>query len=90
LAILFLGIFLAATLGGGTAIAIEVLDPTVRGSRDIQGLLNTKPIAAIPVVQNSVVRAARRRHALLVTGSFIVLIAIVISVSGLTRLGNLF
>jgi uncharacterized protein involved in exopolysaccharide biosynthesis len=88
LAIIIIGLFLALSLGGMSAIAAEGLDSTIRGSRDIQSLLHAKPIVAIPVVQNSVVRAERRKRIVLITGSFLVLITIVFSLSGITRLSH--
>jgi uncharacterized protein involved in exopolysaccharide biosynthesis len=90
LAIFVLGVFLAATFGGIAAVAAEALDSTIRGSRDIQSILHTKPLVTIPVIQNSVVRAEKRKHLALVTISFIVLVAIVLSMSGLVRLTDLF
>jgi hypothetical protein len=87
---LIIGLFLALTFGASIAIAAEIVDPSIRGSRDIQAILHTKPIVAIPVVQNSVVRAARRRHFVLVTGSLIALVAVVFSISGINRFVSLF
>jgi uncharacterized protein involved in exopolysaccharide biosynthesis len=90
LIIFVLGAFLAVTLGGVAAIAVEGLDSTIRGSRDIQSILHTKPLVTVPVIQNSVARAERRKHLALVTLTFLVLVSILLSMSGLVRLTNLF
>jgi uncharacterized protein involved in exopolysaccharide biosynthesis len=90
LAIMILGAFLAVTLGGMAAIATEGLDSTVRGSRDIQSIFHAKPLVSIPVIQNSVVRTEKRRRAIFVALSFILLTAVVFSISGISRFAELF
>jgi uncharacterized protein involved in exopolysaccharide biosynthesis len=90
LAIIVLGLLLALSFGGMSAIAAEGLDTTVRGSRDIQSLVHAKPIVAIPVIQNSSALAERRKRMVLITSCFVALIAIVLSLSGVTRLSQFF
>jgi polysaccharide biosynthesis transport protein len=77
MAIVVLSIFMALTLGGMAAILAEGTDTKVRGSKDIFAILETHPIAAIPVVQNSLARAQARRRMFLYTGGFLVLAAAV-------------
>ena len=76
LAIVVLGVFLATSLAGGVAILMELMDPTVRGRRDILTVLRTQPIVAIPVIENSVMRTRRHRQFFLTTFGAVVLIAI--------------
>lgn len=68
MAILILGMFAAVSLGSGGAFLVEFTDNTIRGSKDIRAVLHTHAIAAVPIVQNSVYRAQRRRQ--LLVGSF--------------------
>jgi len=58
-------------LGGMIAIAVEALDTKVRGSKDIYNLFEAPPLAAIPVVQNSVSRTALRRK-LIIIGALLI------------------
>lgn len=51
-AILILGVFLAGTLGIGSMLFAEMIDSTIRGSKDIVRVLNMVPIATIPVIEN--------------------------------------
>jgi hypothetical protein len=59
----------------------EISDRTIRGSKDIQVVLQTHPIATVPVVRNSVYRAHRRRQiALIMIGvSVLVVVAALLS-----------
>jgi uncharacterized protein involved in exopolysaccharide biosynthesis len=52
-AILVLGFMLALALGMGLAVAAENMDGSVRGSRDVREILDTPPIAFIPVVNTA-------------------------------------
>lgn len=90
LTIVILGVFLAFSIGGMAALVGETMDSTVRGSRDIYELLHTQPIGVIPVVQNSVSRAAGRRKMLLMMGSLVMLVALILTYSGFLRWSNLF
>lgn len=85
LAIVILGVFMAFSLGGVAAIGAEAIDPTVRGSRDIHALLRAQPIGVVPIVQNSVSRAARRRKLVLMGGFLVGLTILALSISGLQR-----
>ena len=74
-ALMMLSVFLALALGGMVAVLAEGLDSTVRGSRDIYALLQTQPIGTVPIMVNSVSRAASRRRMLLYAGGAMLLIA---------------
>ncbi len=81
LAIAFLGAFLALSLAGGAALAAETMDKTVRSAKDIRLLLKLQPIAAIPVIQNSLARSEQRRKTAIVamaTMTLVVLVAIIV------------
>jgi uncharacterized protein involved in exopolysaccharide biosynthesis len=67
-AIAVLGVIMGISLATGVAVAAELLDSTIRGRRDILVALGTQPIAAIPVIENSVTR--RRRHTQFFVSSF--------------------
>jgi len=60
LAILLVGLVAAVVLSLTITVAIEALDPKVRGARDIRDLLNVSPLVAIPDIRNS---RSRRRNA---------------------------
>ena len=62
LAIFVVGLFLATTVAGIAAFFAEFSDSTVRGSKDIQIMMNTPTLAMIPVMQNSVSRSLRRQQ----------------------------
>jgi hypothetical protein len=78
--IVILGVFLAMTLGGGTAIGAEAVDTTIRGARDVRALLQAEPIVAIPIVQNSVSRSHTRRQLVLTFGTLAVVIAVLAAI----------
>ena len=78
--IVILGVFLAMTLGGGTAIGAEAVDTTIRGARDVRALLQAEPIVAIPIVQNSVSRSHARRRLVLTFGTLAVVIAVLAAI----------
>lgn len=77
LGILILGLFAAASLGGGTAFIAEFTDNTIRGSKDIRAVLHTQAIATIPLVQNSLSRSVGRRKMMLIAASATMLAAII-------------
>jgi uncharacterized protein involved in exopolysaccharide biosynthesis len=68
------GLFGGAILGLICAIGAEIMDGTVRGSRDVRTILTVGPLAVIPKIQNSLYR--RRRARQLVTFASCVLIAV--------------
>lgn len=78
IAIALLGLFVAGTFAGGATLFAEMSDETIRGSKDILTLMHTHAIAAIPVVQNSVYRAEKRRRMLIVSMSALMLGAIIV------------
>lgn len=80
LAIMILGLFVATSLAGGSAIFAEMTDNTIRGSRDIRAIMNTHAIATVPLVQNSVTRSQRRRQMLITSISALMLGAIIVLV----------
>lgn len=67
LAIFIIGAFLAGTLGVGSIILAEMLDSTVRSSKDIARVIEMVPLATIPVIQNSLSNATSRRHLVFMT-----------------------
>jgi uncharacterized protein involved in exopolysaccharide biosynthesis len=75
LAITALGVFLAISLAGGVAIAMELMDSTVRGRRDILTVLRTQPIVVVPIIENSVTRTRRHRQFFLTSFGAVALIA---------------
>ncbi len=82
LAIAILGLFVATTFAGGATFFAEISDNTIRGRKDILSVMHTHAIAAVPVVQNSVNRAERRRHVFVVGTSALMLGAIIFLIIG--------
>lgn len=82
IAITILGLFVATSLAGGAAFVSEITDSRIRGSKDIQVVLNTHAIATVPIVQNSLYRAQKRRQFLVVGFSALMLGAIIFLVVG--------
>ncbi len=60
--ILILGAIIAVIFSMGAAFIAEVLDPNVRGRRDLTELLGVSPLAVVPEIQNSVSRRLRFRQ----------------------------
>jgi uncharacterized protein involved in exopolysaccharide biosynthesis len=67
--ILIIGLLLGLTLAAITILAIEALDGTVRGTRDVRTMLDMPPIAAVPFVATAgdISRARTRRFATIAT-----------------------
>jgi uncharacterized protein involved in exopolysaccharide biosynthesis len=82
MAIAILGLFVAVTFAGGATFFAEISDNTIRSSKDILTVMHTHAIAAVPVVQNSVYRAERRRRVMVVSLSALMLGAIIILIIG--------
>lgn len=82
IAIALLGLFVATTFAGGATLFAEMSDDTIRGSKDILTVMHTHAIAAIPVVQNSVYRAEKRRRMLVISISALMLGAIIVLIIG--------
>jgi uncharacterized protein involved in exopolysaccharide biosynthesis len=72
LRIIVLGLILACVLGLGSALAAEILDPNVRGSRDVRNMLQVAPLALVPEIHNSVYAQRHRRRLSLLTASVVV------------------
>ena len=77
LAITIVGLILATTFAGGAAFVAEISDSTIRGSKDIQSVMQTPAIATIPIMQNSASLALRRRQRIAVSLSVLVLALII-------------
>ena len=60
LAIFLIGLVAAAVLALTITVAVEAVDPKVRGARDVRDLLSVSPLVAIPMIRNS---RSRRRSA---------------------------
>ncbi len=83
--ILFLGLVLAVSLGGGAGILAEFMDQTVRGSKDLYSNLGMLPIATIPYIETGGdERKRRRRTAMLASAgaACIVVVAVLFVFNG--------
>jgi polysaccharide biosynthesis transport protein len=60
--ILALGTALCLALAAGGTVLQETIDGSVRGSRDLYGMLQVAPLAALPVIETRAERTARLRH----------------------------
>jgi len=80
LAILILGLFVAVSLGLAAVILTELMDTTIRGSKDIIRTLQLAPIASIPIVQDSTSLATNRHRMIKVMGATVLLIVAAIFV----------
>ena len=61
--IIAVGLFLAIGVAFSTAIGAEMVDPHVRGARDVVKLLNIAPLATVPRIENSLSVRARSQFA---------------------------
>ena len=77
LAILFIGVILAAVLGLSAAVGAEGIDQTVRGSRDVRDLLAVSPLVAVPDIRNSRTRRRQMWRFAAVSGCAVVAVWIV-------------
>jgi len=64
LAILFIGIVLAMVLALTVTVAVEAMDPTVRGSRDVREILAISPLVSVPMITNSITAGVHRKRML--------------------------
>jgi succinoglycan biosynthesis transport protein ExoP len=62
LAILIVGLILAAIIALTAVVVAEMLDTRVRGAADIRQTLGVSPLAVVPVIQNSIYWRARTRR----------------------------
>jgi len=77
--LVLLGFMLGIGIAFGIAWIADFLDTTVRGSRDIEALLNVAPIAMIPIIDSPGDIAVRRRNRVimaLVALTFVVLVVV--------------
>lgn len=75
--IAILGAIIGLTLAGGATVIAEITDSTIRGRKDIMSVMGTHPIAAIPVVENSLSQGAQRRQLMFLMLNGLLLAAIV-------------
>jgi uncharacterized protein involved in exopolysaccharide biosynthesis len=61
IAIMVVALVFAAIIALSAAIAAQIFDPTVRGARDVEEVLDVSPLIAVPVIENSTVVSARKR-----------------------------
>jgi hypothetical protein len=71
-AIIVIGLILAAILALGTAIFVEMVDSRVRGAGDIRRLLGRSPLAVVPEIHNSVYWKHRARRLVTLVGSTVI------------------
>jgi polysaccharide biosynthesis transport protein len=64
LALLLIAIVLGGVIGVSAAVAREAMDQTVRGSRDVRDILNVSPLAAVPMISNSITADLRKKRLL--------------------------
>lgn len=76
IAIFVIGLLVATVLGLTAALAAQLFDPTVRGLRDVNDLLDVTPLAAVPVIQNSASVGLRRKYLLVFTTRTVIGVAI--------------
>lgn len=79
-AVLALGIFIAITLSFGSALIAEMLDPTVRSSRDVRQILGVIPLAIIPEIANSTTLGVQRARWMRLTASMVVVTTILFTI----------
>jgi uncharacterized protein involved in exopolysaccharide biosynthesis len=61
--IVLVGLILALMLSIGAALTAEAFDSSVRGSRDLAGILGLAPLAVVPQIHNSLYHRKRVRQA---------------------------
>jgi uncharacterized protein involved in exopolysaccharide biosynthesis len=64
LAILLMGVALAGVLALTTTVAVEAMDPSVRGSRDVRDILAISPLVSVPLIANSITADVRKKRLL--------------------------
>ncbi len=63
-ALALIGIVLACVIALTVTVAVEAMDQSVRGSRDVRDILGVSPLAAVPVISNSLAVSLRKRRLL--------------------------
>jgi capsular polysaccharide biosynthesis protein len=56
IAILIIGVMLALVVSFSAVIGAEIVDQTVRGSRDVRRVLSLAPLAVIPCIEDAITR----------------------------------
>ena len=64
LAMLMIGLVLACIIAVSTTVAVEAMDQSVRGSRDVRDILGVTPLASVPMISNSIAAGLRKRQLL--------------------------
>jgi len=70
LGIILIGFVLGAALAIGTAVFVDMSDATVRGSGDLEDIMSTTPIGAVPILLNHADRSRRRWRWSVLSGAF--------------------
>ena len=60
--IIFIGVFLGITFGFGIGILAEVIDDSIRNTRDVRTIVGAPPIAAIPMIRTRAEAHSMRRN----------------------------
>jgi uncharacterized protein involved in exopolysaccharide biosynthesis len=75
--IIFIGVFLGITVGLGMGILAEVIDDSIRNTRDVRTIVGAPPIAAIPVIRTETEsRAVVRSRRLTMIGVSLLLVLV--------------
>jgi uncharacterized protein involved in exopolysaccharide biosynthesis len=77
IAIMVLGSLLAVALAIGATVLAEALDGSVRSRRDVQALVNTPPIAEIPIICVADADGSSRRR-IAIIGTTVVVIGVIL------------
>jgi len=64
LALVLIGFVLAGVIALSVTVAVEAMDQTVRGSRDVRDILQVSPLTSVPIIANSIAASMRRRRLL--------------------------
>src|SRR5262249_32253210 len=80
IAIVAVGLIVGLTLSLGSALLAEMMDSTVRGSRDVRRVLGVVPLGIIPEITNSATLSARRASWMKLAASVCVVTVVLFSV----------
>lgn len=64
LALVVIGTVLAFVIALTATVAVEAMDQTVRGSRDVRDILSISPLASVPMITNSIGLSLRKKRLL--------------------------
>jgi succinoglycan biosynthesis transport protein ExoP len=85
IAIAVIGLVMAVVLSLGAVVAVEGMDQTVRGSRDVRRVLSVAPLAVIPQIQDAAsMRSQRFRVAMLASCTLIGSVIVVMTMRSLS------